>query len=124
MKVILKPLFEILTGDVAVCNNIIYNYFIMLGVGEIAFRLAYDTVGRGYRSGDIHGKAMGSLLHWSIRLIIYVVIAYILRGILWINAIIESIPTWVWWLLLGGAALIIGIMAFLIIWKNGKKDDA
>lgn len=29
MSIILKPLFEILTGEVAVCENILLNYAIM-----------------------------------------------------------------------------------------------
>jgi len=57
---ILKPLFEIITGDVAVCDNIIYNYIVMLGVGEIVYRSAFEIVGRGCRSGDIHGRTAGS----------------------------------------------------------------
>ena len=39
MSVIFKPLFDILTGDVAVCNNVLYNYLFMFLVGEVAFRL-------------------------------------------------------------------------------------
>ncbi len=122
MKEILKPLFEIITGEVAVCDNVIYNYFVMIVVGEIAFQLAYDVVGRGYRSGDIQGKAAGSLLHWGIRLILYVVIAYVLRGILWLNAVIKGIPSWVWWLLFGGGVLAIGIVAVVILWKREKEE--
>ena len=45
MSIILKPLFEILTGEVAVCDNIPLNYVIMLGIGEIAFQAARSLVG-------------------------------------------------------------------------------
>lgn len=96
MKVILKPLFEILTGDVAVCDNIIYNYLIMLIVGEIAFRFAFSLVGDAYDANPISGKSMGSILHWGIRLIIYVIIAYLIRGAIWLYNFIVGIPHWVW----------------------------
>lgn len=56
MSIILKPLFEILTGEVAVCDNILLNYVIMLGIGEIAFQAAHSLVGDAYRAGMISGK--------------------------------------------------------------------
>ena len=67
MKIILKPLFDIITGDVAVCNNVLYNYLIMLIVGEIAFRFAFSLVGDVYDTGIIRGKNSGSILFWIIR---------------------------------------------------------
>ena len=72
MSIVLKPLFDILTGDVAVMNNVLYNYLIMLVVGEIAFRVAFSLVGDAYNLGLISGKSAGSILHWIIRLVIYV----------------------------------------------------
>lgn len=49
MIVIFKPLFEVLTGEVAVLDNVLYNYLIMLAVGEIAYRVAWNFVGDLYR---------------------------------------------------------------------------
>jgi len=56
MIIILKPLFEVFTGDVAVMDNVICNYLIMLIVGEIAFRGAWRFVGDLYHLGLIEGK--------------------------------------------------------------------
>lgn len=100
MVPILKPIFDILTGDVAVCDNVLYNYLVLLLVGEIAFRCAYSLVGDAYRSGVIGGRAAGSILHWIIRLPIYLVIAYILRTGIWVYNFIIAIPTWIWLTLL------------------------
>lgn len=108
MSIILKPLFEILTGEVAVCENILLNYAIMLGVGEIALHAAYCLVGDAYRSGTISGKSAGSILHWIIRLLIYVLIAYLLRAAIAIYLFIFSIPGWIW-------ICIVGITSFLSI---------
>ena len=44
MSIILKPLFEILTGEVAVCENILLNYAIMLGIGETSHVFAFKTL--------------------------------------------------------------------------------
>lgn len=100
MAPILKPIFDILTGDVAVCDNVLYNYLVLFLVGEIAFRCAHRLVGDAYRSGIICGRAAGSILHWVIRLPIYFVIAYMLRAGIWVYNSIIAIPTWVWLTLL------------------------
>lgn len=96
MTLILKPVFDILTGDVVVCGNVLYNYLTLLIVGEIAFRCAYCFVGDAYRFGIIDGRAAGSILHWIIRLLIYFGIAYLLRIGIWIYHFVIRIPGWVW----------------------------
>lgn len=63
MITILKPLFDILTGDVSVMDNMLYNYLIMLVVGEIAFRFAFSLFGDAYDIGIINGKSADSILH-------------------------------------------------------------
>ena len=37
MKVILKPIFEMITGEYVMFDNIIYNYAIMAVIGLFAF---------------------------------------------------------------------------------------
>lgn len=101
MRIILKPLFEILTGEVAICDNLLLNYVVMLGIGEIAFRLARSLVGDAYHSGMISGRCAGSILHWLFRLVIYVGAAYLLRAAIAIYFFIVGIPKWVWYILLG-----------------------
>lgn len=113
MIVILKPLFEILTGDVAVCDNIIYNYLIMLIVGEVAFRFAFSLVGDAYDAGMISGKTAGSILHWIIRFIIYIVVAYLIRGAIWLYNFVTGVPHWVWWMCFG--LIVAGMLTFVIV---------
>lgn len=126
MRIILKPLFDILTGNVAVMDNVIYNYLIMLVVGEIAFRVAWSFVGDLYRIGAIDGKASGSIIHWSIRLIAYVACAYIIRGGIWLYAFLVAVPHWIWWLVLGifiAAALTIMEIFLFRNRKMRSSDD-
>lgn len=113
MKFILKPLFEILTGEVAVCDNIIYNYLIMLFVGEIAFRFAFSLVGDAYDAGLISGKSAGSVLHWVIRFVIYLVVAYLIRGTIWLYNFIVGVPHWIWWTGLG--LIIAGMIGVIVV---------
>lgn len=84
MSIILKPLFEILTGDIAICDHVICNYLFIWAIGKMAYLLAYDTVGNLYFSGVIHGRSAGSAAHWTIRFFIYIGVAYLLRALIWI----------------------------------------
>lgn len=118
---ILKPIFEMLTGEVAVHDNIIYNYLILLIVGEIAFQFAWGFVGDLYDIGIISGRSTGSILHWLIRLIVYMAIAYIIRFFIWLVAFIATIPLWVWIAIPVFVTTIIVTIYF--IRKKGVKPD-
>lgn len=121
MSIILKPLFDILIGDVAVMDNVLYNYLIMLVVGEIAFRFAFSLVGDAYDIGLISGKSAGSILHWIIRLVIYVVIAYLLRGGIWLYIFVIGVPHWVWWILVG---IVVTTMILVIVFRYAREKRA
>ena len=121
MRVILKPLFEVLTGEVMVHDNILYNYVILLLVGEFAFRIAFRIVGELYRSGDISGSMLGSLLHWTFRLGAYVCVAYLLKATIWLYSLIKSIPIWIWWTTLGVSVVVVICRVILEVRKNMKE---
>lgn len=121
MSVILKPLFEVLTGEVMIHDNILYNYVILLLVGEFAFQFAFRTVGELYRSGDISGSMIGSLLHWIFRLGAYVCVAYLLKATIWVYSLIKSIPVWVWWTTLGISVVVVICGVVLEVRKNMKE---
>lgn len=113
MKGFLKPIYEIITGEFILFENIIGNYIAMTIIGIIAFVVAWNFVGLLYNNKIISGKKLGSLIHWTARLIAFVIVFYISMGIIWI---IENI----------GIVLLslstIGILA--IIWNNRKKKNA
>ncbi|AMJ40914.1 hypothetical protein [Anaerotignum propionicum] len=118
MRIIFKPLFEFITGNVAVMDNLIYNYLILLVVGEIAYQLAWSFVGNLYSIGAIEGRTSGSCIHWSIRLITYVFCAYLIRGFIWVYELVLNVPYWVWWVLIGISA---GALVTAIIVANLRK---
>jgi len=122
MIIILKPLFEVFTGDVAVMDNVICNYLIMLIVGEIAFRGAWRFVGDLYHLGLIEGKSSGSLIHWVVRFIFYVVTAYIIRGGIWLYGFFILMPHWIWWLLV--AIAVTSTIVAIYINLNSQKSMA
>ena len=73
------------------------NYVIMLAIGEIAFRVVRSLIGYAYYFDMIDGKVVGSILHWLLRLFMYILIAYVLRTVIAIYYIVVGIPAWVLW---------------------------
>lgn len=122
MKHMLKPVFEMITGEYVLFDNVIYNYITLSLVGIIALKVAWDFVGKLYDYGIIMGKSSGSIIHWTIRLITFIVLFYILSGIIWLTKFIYLHKT---------ASIIIlsSSVIFIILYKfiqkayrNNKKD--
>lgn len=114
MKNILKPIFEMVTGQYILFDNIIYNYIAIAIIGVLAFKIAWNLVGNLYDSGIIIGRRSGSLIHWLIRIIMFIIIFYLCSAIIWLTKFIFAYRTTV--------LIIIGTIAvFVIIYKNIKK---
>ena len=90
MKSLLKPIFEIITGEYTLFNNVLYNYIAMTIVGIIAFKIAWDFVHRLYDWGIISGSNSGSFIHWSVRTIAFIVVFYIFSLIIWLTKFIYT----------------------------------
>ena len=88
MKVILKPIFEMITGEYVMFDNIIYNYIIMTVIGLFAFGIAWRCVGKLYDNNIISGKNSGSLIHWTIRLVVFIALFYIFNLLIWLTKVI------------------------------------
>ncbi len=93
MKQILKPVFEIITEEYVLFDNVIYNYIILSIIGVIALKVAWKFVGKLYDYGIIIGKSSGSIIHWIIRLMIFTVLFYILGGIIWLTKLVYLYKT-------------------------------
>lgn len=74
MKEILKPIFEWLTGNYSLFDNVLYNYIAMGIIGLIVFRVAWNIVGSLYKNDIISGRLAGSIIHWVVRFISFAVI--------------------------------------------------
>lgn len=83
MKSILKPIFEIITGEYILFQDIFQNYIAMSIIGAIAYLIARKSVGWLYKERIIEGKTMGSLIHWIVRLIVFSIIFYTFMAVLW-----------------------------------------
>ena len=122
MKQILKPVFEIITGEYVLFDNVIYNYITLSIVGIIALKVAWDFVGKLYDYGIIMGKSSGSIIHWTIRLITFIVLFYILSGIIWLTKFICLHKTASIIILASSVIFIILYKFIQKVYRNNKRD--
>lgn len=117
-----KLLFQYLTDSYALLENPVDNYYIMGVVGVISFIIAYGIVGWFYDGNLISGSSAGSILHWTIRFIVFVVIYYAVATGIRIYKWIVELPTYVWWIL-GLSLFAIGTAAILIKITSLRKIE-
>lgn len=125
MKFILKPIFEMITGEYVMFDNIIYNYIIMTVIGLFAFGIAWRCVEKLYDNNIISGKNLGSLIHWIIRVVVFVALFYIFNLLIWLTKFIyihrQIICTIICSIVIH--AIIIRIIYKIIKRKNNKNID-
>lgn len=90
MKNILKPIFEMITGEYILFDNILYNYIAMGVIGLIALKTAWNVVGNLYDLGIIEGRKSGSIIHWGIRFFVFMTVFYFCNLIIWLSKFIYS----------------------------------
>ncbi len=122
MKTILKPIFEWLIEGYTLFDNDLYNYIAIAAIGFIAFVVAWNIVGSLYTNDIISGRTSGSILHWIIRLITFVVLFSVVGVILQIFRFIIAVPLWMWFTIAG--ILIVGIIIFIIIRNKRRNTDS
>lgn len=122
MKNILKPIFEMITGEYVLFDNVIYNYITLSIVGIIALKVAWNFVGKLYDYGIIMSKSSGSIIHWTIRLITFIVLFYILSGIIWLTKFIYLYKTASIIILASSVIFMILYKFIQKVYRNNKRD--
>lgn len=106
---VLKFLFDFFTNPLGLPIGWFWEYVILAVIGAIAFAV-------GWAASD--GGKFGSLEHWSVRLLTFIVLWAIAYGAIW--GIKQIISHWIIVLCsLGGLALA-GSIAFIVV-KSVKK---
>ena len=111
-----------ITGEYVLFDNVIYNYITLSIVGIIALKVAWDFVGKLYDYGIIMGKLSGSIIHWTIRLITFIVLFYILSGIIWLTKFIYLHKTVSIIILVSSVIFIILYKFIQKAYRNDKRD--
>ena len=105
----LKFLFGILTDPLGLPIDAIWEYLILAVIGAIAFVIAWNSS---------PGGDFGSLIHWFVRLIAFVILWAIVYGII---ALVQWIfANWAWILCILGGVVVIGGIVTIIVLK--QKD--
>lgn len=118
---ILKLAFEYLTNSYSLLKNPADDYVVMFVVGIITYLIAYGIVGWLYSNDFIDGSVAGKIFHWIIRFIVFIILYYIVATLIRIYNWIRSIPINVWY---GVIALIILSFSFYkIIWFMNRRKE-
>ena len=117
MREIFSFIFDRLTDPLSLPIAPLWEYLILLVIGAVAYAVAFSIVGDMYSSGSIRGGCLGSVFHWIIRLLLFVIIWAVTYGVIalvqWITAhwiIVVSV--------LGALVLTVGVFAVVIIFRN------
>ena len=106
----MKLLYTIITNPLGLPISPIWEYLILLVIGEIVHEIAWNVS---------PGGTFGSLIYWVTKLLAFVAIWAILYGI--ISAIKFVVAYWIWFAI-GGVILSTSTIIFIrIIMKNQKK---
>lgn len=78
----MKFIFELLTNPLGLPIAWYWELLIIWVISEVAYRGAFALVGRLYDSHSIFGSLSGSICHWIIRLIFFVLLWAIIYGLI------------------------------------------
>ena len=108
MRELLSFIFDQFTDPLSLPIDPLYEWAILGVIGLIAYFASYSIVGDLYASGDLHGRFLGSLVHRTIRLLIFAAIWFV---VYWVIVIGQWLITH-WIIVLGS---IISIVALYLL---------
>lgn len=109
----MKFLFDVLILPISISENIFVDTILFFIVSPIAYKSAYFLVGKlGFRG------LLGSIIHWTIRFIVYFALCFLIRLFIRIYKFIVSIPIQYYI-----ALLLIFLLVTMIVYSlNNKKS--
>jgi len=118
----MKQLYELLTFPLSVIEDPFWDFVLLTIIGSISFIIAWNFVGET----GIRGKA-GSILHWTIRIIVMFALCMIISLIIKLIIFIYSIPLGIW-IVIGVIIVLIGlifvVLKVTIFSQNEKKKHS
>ena len=118
MRELFSFIFDQLTDPLSLPITPLYEWAILGIIGMIAYAISFRIVGDMYHSGCIHGSFLGSLSHWTIRLLIFSLLWFV---VYWSIIIVQwIIANWVVLLFsLFGIVLVSILVHRILIKVNG-----
>lgn len=109
----MKAIFEIMTLPFSLFENPLLDYGVMTIIGAIAFRVAWDLTGEIGIRGEL-----GSIIHWTIRIMVFVFVWAIISAIIWL--VLFVINNWIFFVII--ALLITKLKVMFYISKNNENS--
>lgn len=124
MREVLSFLFDIFTDPLGLPIAWYWEWIILAIIALAAYAIAFQAVGDLYDSGMISGSAAGSVLHWFIRLFVFVVIWAVTYFIIWLAKLIFA--HWVVVVSILGGILIATAIIWVIVHyiRKGGENNA
>ena len=124
MREVLSFLFDRITDPLGLPIAWYWEWIILAIIAFAAYAIAFRAVGNLYNDGMISGSTAGSVLHWIIRLIVFVVIWAITYFVIWLAKLIFA-----HWLLivsiLGGILVTAAIICLIVRYtRKGGENNA
>lgn len=124
MREVLSFLFDRITNPLGLPIAWYWEWIILAVIELAAFAIAFRAVGNLYADGMISGSTAGSVLHWIIRLIVFVVIWAITYFVIWLAKLIFA-----HWILivsiLGGILVTAAIICLIVRYtRKGGENNA
>ena len=124
MREVLSFLFDRITDPLGLPIAWYWEWVILAIITFAAYAIAFRTVGNLYNDGMISGSTAGSVLHWIIRLIVFVVIWAVTYFVIWLAKLIFA-----HWLLivsiLGGILVTAAIVCLIVRYtRKGGENNA
>ena len=83
-----KIIFSILVDPLGLPISAVYEYIILIIIGEIAYRISYWKVGDFIDEGFLPSKNLARMAHWIIRFVVYFLIWGVIRLFVWLIAFV------------------------------------
>lgn len=109
----MKAIFEIMTLPFSLFENPILDYVVMAIIGLIAFIVAWNLTGEIGIRGEL-----GSIIHWFIRGIVFIVLWAIIYAIIWL--VLFIIDNWMSFVIVGVLSIMLIIMRYIS--KNNENS--
>ena len=65
--------------SIVIFDDAVTNLIVAAIVGSISYILSYRITGSAYSNGVISSKQEGCLIHWLIRIIVFIILANVIR---------------------------------------------
>ncbi|MEE0883851.1 MAG: hypothetical protein U0L59_01335 [Faecalimonas sp.] len=111
----LKFVFELAIEPLGLPIEWYWEWLILSIIGYISYKVAFSKVGQMYHDKTITGRGIGSIIHWIIRLICFVIIWAITYGVIWLIKVIIRYRKIIEWSLLAIIIIAIFIKVFVIV---------